>query len=84
LIFVHTAKGAAMLESIKEQMAIIALALESNPSATKSVIKPKKRDKFMKKVNSENFEMLVRKYTKRTLIQKVKSKVKGFVKKILK
>jgi coenzyme F420-reducing hydrogenase beta subunit len=88
LILVHTAKGAAVLESIKEQIVIkeadVVSALESNPSATKSVIKPKKRDKFMKKVNSENFEMLVRKYTKRTLIQKVKSKVKGFVKKILK
>ncbi len=84
LLLVHTSKGAEMLEKVSSKISIhnvdIDNALTYNPSSKKSVEKPGNRDKFMKAVNSNNFDIIVDKYSKPTFVQKVKRKLKNIFK----
>ena len=50
----------------------------------KSVKKPKKRDYFLKKVNANNFDKVYYKATKKSFFNKIKEKIKQFIKRLIK
>ena len=84
LVLVHSAKGKEILQKITEQLVCQEVDLDSaliyNPSAVRSVVKPVNRDKFMSKVNSQDFDKMVEQYSKRSFLQKVKNKLKRIIK----
>lgn len=88
LVLVHTRKGAKAINDISDDIEIqevdADVALMYNSAAIASVPKPYGRNGFMKKVSPENFENMVEKCSKRTFMQKIKSKIGRILIKIIK
>lgn len=84
LVLVHGKKGKKLLDDISEYIEIKEVDLDKaliyNPSATVSSSKPQKREEFIKNIRSEEFDKITEKYSKRTFIQKLKSKIKSIFK----
>lgn len=87
LVLVHSQKGREMFDEIKHGMIYketdLAEALKYNPSAFKSVQKPATREKFLKKVDENNFDVVVRKYVKVSFLRRCIRKAKRIAKKVL-
>ena len=86
LILVNSEKGQEIFTKISSDIEVIDTdldyAISYNPSLVKHVEYNKDRDKFFEELNNDNLEQLIYKYTKITLVQKVKNKVKGLLSKI--
>ena len=80
LVVLHSAKALQLFEKLKEYIFVenidLVLAINSNPCMIRSVKKPKNRIKFLKRVNANNFDKVVSKYCKDSLITKIKRKLK--------
>ena len=78
LVFINSKKGQELFNQIIQKMKYrevdINEATKYNPSASKSVKIPKKRDEFMSGLFSNNFDKYVRKYTKMSVSQIIKNK----------
>ena len=57
-------------------------AVKYNPAAYKSCAVNKNRDKFMREINAENFDKVVKKYTKQNLFKKCLVKFKIIIKRM--
>ena len=81
-------KGEEIFNEIKENIIYEQTNLEKaiifNASMIKSVKKPKKRDYFLKKVNANNFDKVYYKATKKSFFNKIKEKIKQFIKRLIK
>jgi len=88
LVLVNSEKGKKLFEKIEDELIFkeveINSALAHNSAAYKSVCRPKKREKFMKKVTTKNFERVVKKYSRRTFLNRCKNKFKTICKIVLK
>ncbi len=88
LVFINSLKGKKIFESISDKMiyrtADIDEAVKYNPAAYKSCAMNKKRDKFMSEINAENFDKIVKKYTKQNLFKKCLVKFKIIIKRMCK
>ena len=88
LVFINSLKGQKIFESISDKMiykaADIDEAVKYNPAAYKSCAMNKKRDKFMSEINAENFDKIVKKYTKQNLFKKCLVKFKIIIKRMCK
>lgn len=87
LVFVNSKKGEKLLKAVSEKMKWKEVdynkAIEYNPSAYRSVKRPKRREKFFKNINCMDIEVLMKKVTKDSFYLKAKRKVISIVKKIL-
>lgn len=87
LVLVNSKKGDSILNEINESMDIIKTDLDYatqwNPCIVKSVSYNKKRERFFKEVNEENFEEIIRKYTKITFNQKLKRSIRKVFSKLI-
>lgn len=88
LVIINSEKGEKLFKSIRNELIYEKInlneALKYNPSMTNSVKMNNKREVFLKNVNEKNFEKLVNKYTRDTLINRIKGKIKHIVKLIIK
>ena len=88
LVLVNSEKGKKLFDKIGDELIFkeveINPALEHNSAAYKSVSRPRKREKFMKKVNTKNFERVVIRYSGRTFLNRYKNKFKTICKIVLK
>ena len=87
LIVVHSEKGKQLFDKLSEKMILNEVnlneAIKYNPSMIKSVKYNEKRRDFFKELNSEKKIMdLIRKYTRKSFIERVKNKIKFIMKKI--
>lgn len=87
LIFINSDKGKKLIDSIKNKLDIkevnIDNAIKYNPSAYKSVNKPDNRDEFFNDIFIEDFDKVVKRYTKEPTKIIIKRKVKNTIKKVL-
>lgn len=76
LVFINSEKGKKIFEKILENIAYkkvdIYKASEYNPSSYKSVNIPEKREKYMENIFENEFDQYSKKYTKISLLSKVK------------
>ncbi|MBO5179562.1 MAG: Coenzyme F420 hydrogenase/dehydrogenase, beta subunit C-terminal domain [Clostridia bacterium] len=84
-IIINTDKGAEMFENIKNELDYKECKLEEivagNPSLAKSAGYPEKRKEFFTDLKQLSFDELSQKYERKiSLLQKIKNKVKSFVK----
>jgi coenzyme F420-reducing hydrogenase beta subunit len=88
LLLVNTGKGRDIFEQIKNEITFekveSAEAIKYNSAAIQSVQKPKKRDEFMSKINSKNFKKVVDKYSKKSVYNRLKSKIYSVYKRVFK
>ena len=88
LVLVNSSKGEKLFDAIKDLVTAKEVdfdeAIKYNSATTKSVAKPKNRDKFMKEIMENDFEKTVEKYTKVGFVAKNLRRVKRIVKKIIK
>lgn len=86
LVIVNTSKGKRAFEKIKDNIEVIETdldyAIKHNKCIVKSVDYNPKRDGFFKDFNGENLEYVIKKYTKITLGDKLKSKAKGALRRV--
>lgn len=87
LILVHTKKGNDLLKGIKDinhiQECDLDKAIKGNPSILKTLPVNKNREKFFNKLDTNNLNTIVEKYTKVCIFRKILRKGKRIVKKIL-
>lgn len=87
LVMVNSKKGALLFDEIRNNLcfkeADINETIKYNSSVYKSVAMPKRRNRFLGKVNGADFGILVKKYTKVSFTTKVKIKCKIELKKLL-
>ena len=80
LILVNSEKGKSIFNKISNNLEVITTeldyAISHNPCIVRPVKYNDKREKFFKKLNNNNLEQLIDKYTKVTLFQKIKNKIK--------
>ena len=86
LVLVNTNKGAKLLNNISNNMKIIETnydyAIKCNPSIVKPVDKNIKRDKFFSKIDKNDIEKNIDKYTKVGFTYRAIRRIKGCIKKI--
>ena len=87
-IIVNTDKGLKIFNDIVNDLECKECKLEEivngNPSLVRSGLKPKCRDKFFKDINVMNVSDLSKKYTKISFVNKFFSKLKKFIKRLIK
>lgn len=87
LVFINSKKGWELFENIINEIEYrkcnINEAIKYNQSSYKSVKKPKNREKFIKECKNSSFENIVNKYTKLSLIRKIKITIKNIIKKLI-
>ena len=87
LLLINSQKGKALFEKIKDNItykeADLNEALKYNSAATQSVQKPQNRDLFISTIKKEGFEKIQDKFFKKTMLTKIKIKIKNFIKRIL-
>lgn len=87
LVFLNSAKGEKIYNKIKDFVIYrevdIDEAVKYNVSAYKSVEKPKNYEKFMSEVSADNFDKIVEKYTKKSLLKRVSNKAKRTIKEVI-
>ena len=87
-IIVNTDKGSKIFNDIVNDLECKECKLEEivngNPSLVRSGLKPKCRDKFFKDIDVMNVSDLSKKYTKISFINKFFSKLKKFIKRLIK
>ncbi len=83
LILVHTEKGMRILEELNDKIDIkevdVGCVTKCNSSVCKSAIRHKKRDCFLKEINSQNFDKVVKKYCRISLKTKIKKIIKRLI-----
>ena len=88
LVIANTVKGNNILRKISDKIDIIETdlqyAITHNKCIIKSVNYNPKRENFFKEFNGNNLECIVDKYTKITLVTKLKWKVNGALKRVKK
>lgn len=89
LVFVHTAKGQALLERLQPKLTLVETdtekAVAANPSMLRAAAIPQSRERFLNEVNDENFATLVAELCPApSALQKLTAKAKRFAKKLLK
>lgn len=86
LILVNSEKGKYIFEKISENIEVINTdldyAISHNPSMIRPVKYNIKRENFFRELNNNNLEQLIHKYTKVTLLQKIKNKVRYVLSKV--
>ena len=86
LILVNSLKGKDIFEKISENIDVINTdldyAISHNPSMIRPVRYNKNRDEFFEKLNNDNLEQLIDKYTKLTLLQRIKNKIRSVLSKV--
>ena len=85
LVVIQSKKGKTVFEKVKENIEFVDVdineSLKYNPSALKPVIYNVKRDEFFAELfTSSDIEDLIKKYTKRSIMQKIKMKIKHVIK----
>ena len=87
LVLVNSKKGKEIFSEISDEILFketdLSLALKHNPSAIVSCKKPKHRKKFVKKINSKNFEKIVKKHCNGTFKGKIYLRISKTIKSIL-
>lgn len=77
LVFINSEKGNELFNRIKKNIEYKAVNIDEaskyNPSSYQSVSLPKNRSKYMENIFSKDFNQYSRKYTKKTLVQKLKT-----------
>lgn len=88
LVFVNSEKGRRIFEEISKNFIYCETnkekAIESNSAMIKSVVKPKNREKYLRKVTVKNFEALTKKYINPPFYKRMEWKLKTIAKRILK
>ena len=83
VIYVNSQKAKILfeeLENVQKKEVDKIEAIKSNPMMISSVTEPKNREKLLKKINEDNFEIVVKKYLKKSLPDRIIDKLKRFVK----
>lgn len=88
LVIINSKKGNELFNKIKNKTKNKETNMDEaikkyNPVFIKSVPKPKNRDKFLKDVNIDNFDELVIKYSKKTIVVRMTDKLKRVVKRVI-
>lgn len=87
LVIINSEKGQKLYEQIKNEIKYQEVdfneAIKYNPSMISSVKKPKEREYIFKDLDDKGYEYISQKYTKISLIKKIKSKIKRIIKKII-
>ena len=87
LVIINSEKGQKLYEQIKNEIKYQEVdfneAIKYNLSMISSVKKPKEREYIFKDLDDKGYEYISQKYTKISLIKKIKSKIKRIIKKIL-
>ncbi len=88
LVFVNSAKGKRIFEEISKNLIYCETdkekAIENNSAMIKSVVKPKNREKYLRKLRMNNFEKLTKKYIRPSLYKRIEWKLKEIGKRIIK
>lgn len=88
LVFLNSKKSQEIFYKIKDKANFQEVGLDEaikyNPAAVQSAKKPKGRDEFVRKINSSNFDKVVKKYCDPKLLIRVKQKLKRIAKRLLK
>lgn len=89
LVLIHSEKGKNLFESIRNQIdveeAFLEKAIQYNPSMISSAVYTYRRDQFFEKLFSgENFDQIIKELTQQSFKNKLKSKGKQLIKKIVK
>lgn len=84
LVIINTEKGKDIFDTINSQIYSLKVdfnsSISGNSAYSKSVYKNKRREKFFEEIlQNDNFDLVVKKYTKPNIIRKVKN----FIKKLL-
>lgn len=84
LVLVNSQKGKGIFKETKHKLTFkltdINLALNHNPSIIQSCKMPKQRKKFIKKINANNFEKMVKRYCSGSFVGKIYLKAIKFLK----
>ena len=85
LVVIQSEKGKAIFEKVKENIEFVNVnineSLKYNPSALKPVTYNVKRDEFFAELSmNKNIEELIKRYTKRNIVQRIKMKIKRLIK----
>ena len=85
LVVIQSEKGKVIFEKVKENIEFVDVdideSLKYNPSALKPVTYNVRRDEFFAELfTSGDIEDLIKKYTKRNIMQKIKMKIKHVIK----
>ncbi len=87
LVLTHSEKGKLLLDEVYTKLQLretsVQLALHENSSAILSSVCHPKRDKFFLRINQKSFEKLVRNCTKEKFSIRLKNKIKGGLRRIL-
>ena len=83
LVMINSEKGKELFEEIKVNLFFeektLEEALEKNPSIVKAVVKNVHRDEFMKQINNERIDKLIKKYCKNNIVRKIKIQIKSIL-----
>ncbi len=86
LVMVRTEKGRQLLQACGDWMEIVpvdyAAAVQGNPAAVRSVKKPFNRSRFMRQLQCQSVEQVLRRYGKDAPFQKTASKLRWYKTKI--
>lgn len=86
LVLINSLKGQKMFDIISDKMRYKAVdineAVKYNTAAYKSCAENKNRDKFMNEITAENFDKVVKKYTKQNFIKRCLVKIKRIIKRM--
>lgn len=87
LVIINSEKGNKLYEQIKNEIKYQEVdfneAIKYNLSMISSVKRPKEREYIFKDLEDKGYEYISKKYTKISLIKKIKFKIKRIIKKIL-
>ena len=87
LILINSKKGQSLFDKLKNNIACKNVdsdeAIKHNIAAVESMIKPKGRDGFMKKVTSKNFSKMVKKHCSGSLVDRIKANIYKIAAKLL-
>lgn len=88
LVIINSQKGKELLDFMKKNCKIKEVnfddSVKYNTAYYKSCVIPKNRDKFFYEISEENFDTVVRKYTKQVFLKRASNKIKINIKKIIK